>query len=158
MRIILLVILGIQSAQAIEFNNKAFQESLKQYQHKAKEWVANPKGIVKEFKQKYEPSFNNVKDGVKNIDTSKFIKSQEELLVYYNFLEGKFKRYAKMSSGDEFYRVFSSDVSMTFNWAYNNVDAVPLIGPYKREILTKVNMMKAQSIPYESIIRAGLAQ
>lgn len=154
MRIILICFLvgSSLSAQALEWNQKAFQQSLNEYKKNLEGWSENPKQALTDLKNKYQPSLDSVKAGFEKIKHPTKIEAVQE---YYNFFEGKYKKYSSVNNRDLF-NMFSQDVSQTFNWAYQNMDSAPIVGPYKRDIQIRVDMLKFQLVPYRYLIQGAL--
>lgn len=154
MKIILITFIFLFSSltYAWEWNNKAFKASLKDYKNTLEQWSQNPSQVVKDFKNKYKPALETVESEI-----SKFNYESDALPIkkYYDFFEGKYKGYVSLNEKDLF-KVFTQDVSNTFNWAYRNVDAVPLIGPYKRQVEIKVDMLRFQLVPYRYMMQGAL--
>ena len=153
MKIILLTIsLFSLNCFALEWNQKSFKDSLNGYKNNLEEWSKNPSKIIKDLKNKYEPTVKLLQDEVNTFD---YKKSLDPVKGYYNLFENKYKSYASLNEKDLF-NTFSRDVSTTFQWAYQNFDSVPVIGPYKQELQMKANLMKVQMVPYRYMVEGAL--
>lgn len=158
--LILSILLPVNSAWSLEWDQKAFKESMNSYKNKAQGWIASPKTVVEDFKNKYGDSYHIVKEQVtqqlKEVGNTDYTKDWNNLVTYYDVIQGKWKTYSSFQDGRQLMDLLSRDISNTFEFAYNNIERVPVIGPYKREIVQKVQYIQTTVIPYRAVFNSAL--
>ena len=153
--IFLYFILNSYNVFAIEWNQKAFEESLHKYKKTIKEAIEEPKKYKEKVVESYKYQYEEIKRALED-ETEEFLDNR----TYYVLrdLGGRSKDYLYANDGYSIVYYLKRDSIDLFYFLDDISEQAPLISPLKRELYKRVDYLRFQGYFYRSAIRSMMQQ
>ena len=159
MKILFLLIVSLSSLKAysIEWDQKAFKESLYKYKKNIEKAIDNPSEYKDEMIEKYEAQFNEIKNEL-NKEKDEVVKKLEDERIYYVFrdLSHRGLDYLYVKDGYTFVHYVKRDSIDLFYFLDDVSDDAPFIAPMKRELHKRMDFLEFQGYFYRSAIKNAI--
>lgn len=144
------------NSMALEWNQKAFEESLHKYKTNIKEAIEEPKKYKAKMVESYKYQYNEIKKAISE-ETEELLDDNRTYYVLRD-LGGRGKDYIYANDGYSVVHYLKRDSIDLFYFLDDISDKTPLISPLKREIYNRVDYLRFQGYFYMSAIRSIMQQ